>query len=173
MQKGNAMKRLWQEDELVEQWTLQADELAVIHEKRYPAHNKLGLAVQLKYFQHEDQFPEHKRDIPKVVVEFIGKQLGVAAREFRKYRWRGRTIERHQARIRLLLGFRKATKEAAKALRAWLITAILPHQQQEEVLKAALIDQCRSMQIAPPTGGRLGRIARSALRGYEARFCGR
>jgi hypothetical protein len=165
------MKRLWDNDELVEQWTLQAEELAVIYEKRYPAYNKLGLALLLKYFQHEGQFPEHKRDIPQVVVEFIGKQLGIAAREFRKYSWQGRTIERHYARIRSLFGTRKATREDAKTLKEWLIATILPHQQQKEVLKAALIGQCRVMQIAPPTRGRLGRIARSALRSYEARFC--
>ena len=151
------MKRLWQEDELVDQWTLQADELAVIHEKNYPPHNRLGLAVQLKYFQHEGQFPEHKRDIPKAIVEFIGKQLGIAAREFRKYRWRGRTMERHHDRIRLLLGLRKASIEDARVLRTWLITTVLPRQQQDEALKAALIDQCRSMQITPPTQGRLDR----------------
>lgn len=108
------MKRLWQDDELIEQWTLQAAELVVIYEKTYPAQNKLGLAVLLKYFQHEGQFPEHKRDIPKIIVEFVGKQLGIAAREFRKYRWQGRTIRRHQARIRLLFGFRQATKEDAE-----------------------------------------------------------
>ena len=102
------MKRLWDKTELHDQWTLLSDELAVVNEVRTLS-NKLGLALLLKYFQNEGQFPARKKDIPVVVVEFIANQLDLAAREFRDFPWQSRTMERHRSRIRQFLGFSSTT----------------------------------------------------------------
>src|SRR5438552_3457584 len=119
------MKRIWQADELSDQWTLTPQELQVIGET-YPDRNKLGLAVLLKFFQHENRFPDHKNEVPKAVVAFLAEQLGIAARGFRQYRWQGRAMRRHRIRVREWVGIRKATVEDARGLRAWLIENILP-----------------------------------------------
>ena len=43
------MKRLWTNDDLVVQWTLQPNELALLEYKE--GANRLGFALLLKYFQ--------------------------------------------------------------------------------------------------------------------------
>ena len=62
------MKRTWNVDELVEQWTLLPDELAFVNKSKTD-HNRLGLAINLKYFQVDGKFPRHQHDVPSTVVE--------------------------------------------------------------------------------------------------------
>ena len=50
------MKHQWTLDELIDHWTLRADELALVKQGR-TAHNQLGLALLLKYYQLEFRFP--------------------------------------------------------------------------------------------------------------------
>jgi TnpA family transposase len=165
------MKRIWDEDELIDVWTLRPDEIENIKDA-YPDNNRLGLAILLKFVQHEGRFPESKKEIPKVVVEFLAKQLGIAAREFRQYSWQGRAMRRHRLRVRDLLGFRQSTAQDAETLKIWLRETLLPHQQNLEAIRAALINHCRTLKIEPPTKGRLERIVRSAQQSYEDQFCG-
>ncbi len=49
MIKGKMMKRIWDEAELVDQWTLQPEEYALVQKVR-PDRHKLGFAVLLKAF---------------------------------------------------------------------------------------------------------------------------
>ncbi|WP_318184160.1 DUF4158 domain-containing protein [Metabacillus idriensis] len=39
--------------------------------------NRLGFALLLKYFQQEARFPHKKQDVPKVIIEYIAKQLDI------------------------------------------------------------------------------------------------
>jgi hypothetical protein len=56
------MKRLWTNDDLVAQWTLQPNELALVEYKE--GANRLGFALLLKYFQIDGRFPRQKHDVP-------------------------------------------------------------------------------------------------------------
>jgi hypothetical protein len=40
---------------------------------------RLGFAVLLKFFQHEECFPQHHQEIPDVVVRHVARQVDVAA----------------------------------------------------------------------------------------------
>jgi Domain of unknown function (DUF4158) len=92
------MKRRWETEELVDQWTLLPAELDLLANKT--GATRLGFAVLLKSFQLEARFPHRKQDVPGAVVVFVAKQVGVAPEEFLQYHWRGRTIEYHRAQIR-------------------------------------------------------------------------
>ena len=52
------MKRQWQTEELVEQFTLLPDEIALLDNK--VGVNRLGFAVLFKFFQLEARFPRSK-----------------------------------------------------------------------------------------------------------------
>lgn len=71
-----AMKRNWNEDELLEHFVVVPIERKLIGNKT--GASRLGFAVLLKYFQQEARFPSKKQDIPKVVVEFIAHQLEIS-----------------------------------------------------------------------------------------------
>jgi hypothetical protein len=131
---------------------------------------RLGCALLLKYFQCEGRFPQHRGDIPIVVVVHVAQQLDVPPELYVQYDWSGRTIESHRAQIRQALGFREATVQDADNLTAWLCREVLAHEQRPERLQAAVYGCCRAWHIEPPTAGRINRLIRSALRTYEDRL---
>ncbi len=60
------MKRQWQTEELLEHWTLQPQEQALVADQKTDS-NRLVFALLLKFFQFEGVFPQQRQDIPKVV----------------------------------------------------------------------------------------------------------
>jgi TnpA family transposase len=163
------MKRRWTADELLEHWSLHADELEMTTSARTPS-NQLGFALLLKWFQYEGQFPRRKQDVPLDIVEHLARQLEVEPGAFRDYVWQGRTLERYRAQIRQYLGFQEATVQDAETLTAWLTEEVLPKQREMSALTIALYDRCRAQRLEPPTPERIERLIRSALRAADERF---
>ncbi|MEL7144706.1 MAG: DUF4158 domain-containing protein, partial [Cyanobacteria bacterium J06573_11] len=52
------MKRKWTNHELLEHWTLDAEETRLVLSKK--GANRLGFALLLKFFQLKGRFPEKK-----------------------------------------------------------------------------------------------------------------
>ncbi len=75
------MKRHWETEELIDYWTLLAPEQEIIANKT--GVTRLGFAILLKFFALEGRFPRSISEIPPAAVEFIAKQVAVAAAEFR------------------------------------------------------------------------------------------
>ncbi len=94
-------------NDLVEHWTLLDDERTLVAGKR--GATRLGFALLLKFYTRHGRFPEAGTDLPGAVVEFVARQVQVAAAEFGSYEWAGRSIEHHRAQIREHLGFRECT----------------------------------------------------------------
>jgi hypothetical protein len=63
------MKRQWTPEELMDEWTLHPDDLALIGNKGDAG--RLGFAVFLKYFQREGRFPAGIGEIPGAIVTFL------------------------------------------------------------------------------------------------------
>ena len=164
------MKHNWTLDELIDSWTLVPNELALANQSR-AAHNRLGLALLLKYFQIEGRFPRHRRDVPITAIDYVARQLKLSPDTYSTYAWQGRVIARHRVTIRAFLGFRESTVADAKEIVTWLQENILPHAQRLDALITAVYDRYRSLKIEPPTRGRIERLARSALRQYTEQFC--
>ncbi len=89
------MKRQWTPEELIEQWTLLPDDLALVGNKTGPT--RVGFAVLLKYFQHEGRFPQAKHELPGQIAAYIAKQVGGTTEQYLQYDWGGRAIEHHRA----------------------------------------------------------------------------
>lgn len=164
------MKRAWERDELLDHWTLLPQEVTLVQQTKTDA-SRLGLALLLKWFQYEGQFPQQRREVPAPVLAFVAAQVAVAPDQLPDEDWQGRTLERHRAQIREFLGFREASLEDAEALTRWLGETQRPQQNEFEFLKAAVLARCRGLRLEPPTPGRVERLIRSAMRADEERFC--
>ncbi len=68
------MKRQWDTDELIEQWTILPTEMPLLLGKQ--DYNQLGFAVLLKFFQHEGRFPHQRHDVPGAVVGSVNHGMG-------------------------------------------------------------------------------------------------
>ena len=99
------MRHFWTDDDLLEHFTISAEELGLLANK--PSPGKLGFAVLLKFYQYEGRFPANRIEVPKTVTLYIARQLGLSPSEFYEYDWHGRTSKRYRVQIREFLGFRK------------------------------------------------------------------
>jgi Domain of unknown function (DUF4158) len=77
------MKRQWEHEELVEYWTLDVEDRALLDNKT--GATRLGFAVLLKFFRREGRFPQHKNEVPGIVITFLATQVGVDATAYMQY----------------------------------------------------------------------------------------
>lgn len=159
------MKRQWEHEELVEHWTLDVEDRTLLGNKT--GATRLGFAVLLKFFQREGRFPQHKNEVPGIVITFLATQVGVAPEAYLQYTWQGRTIEYHRAQIREALGFRESTVDDAEEVTAWLVAQILPREHHEERLRDMAYQRFRALQLEAPTPARITRIIHSARHTFE------
>jgi hypothetical protein len=69
------MKRDWELQELIEEWTLVPRELELLDNKT--GSTRLGCAVLLKFFQREGRFPYSRTEIPKAVLRYLSRQVNI------------------------------------------------------------------------------------------------
>ena len=162
------MKRNWTDEELSEHWLLTANELALLPNRL--DYNRLGCAVQLKFFDIEGRFPRSPREIPPAALCFVADQLRISPSVFPQYNWQGRARKNHRADIRAFQGFRSFTADDTSTLELWLRQAIMPSDQNLQHLYEVVLDWCRDHRIEPPTHHRIERLIRSALHRYETEF---
>ena len=77
------MKRQWEPEELIEQFTLSEAERTLLANKT--GTSRLGFAVLLKSFCQDAQFPVKKQEIPKSVISYIARQVEVSPSEWHHY----------------------------------------------------------------------------------------
>lgn len=163
------MKRQWDAEELVENFTLLPTEMALLSNKS--EENRLGFAVLLKFFQMEAKFPRTKQEIPKQIVSYIARLLSVSPKQYGEYSFNGRTIERHRAEIREFFGFREFNPQDKTELIAWLCEFVLAYDRQASSLEAAVYQRLRELKLEPPIPEAVERLIRSAVVTTEKEFC--
>jgi len=114
-------------DELVERWTVLEDEQQLVAGKR--GATRLGFALLLKFYTRSGRFPRGRSELPQEAVDFVARQMQVAAGDLHFYEWSGTgsTIEYHRAQIRQHLGYRECGVADAERLTAWLAEHVEPH----------------------------------------------
>jgi len=155
------MKRQWDVEELIEQFTLLPPEIEWLGENE--EHNHLGKAISLKFFQQEGRFPESGAEIPPAIVEHIAHQLGLPTEALSHYDWQGRRAREHKRAIRELYGFRRATVTDQDELRTWLVEEVLPYEHRPTYLEQLVEQRLQQLHIEPPTQGQIERLVTSAL----------
>jgi TnpA family transposase len=159
------VKRLWDDDELATEWTLEPSDQTLLANKA--GATRLGFVALLTFFRHEGRFPASKHEVPAAVVTHLASQVGVPAEAYLAYDWRGRTIKYHRVQIRTALGFRETSVEDADQLGDWLADKVLPHERARDRVRAAVYTRCRELRLEPPTPERVERLVRSAVASHE------
>lgn len=124
------MDRSVEIDELVECWTLLADEQDLVAGKR--GATRRGFALLLKFYSQHGRFPRGRAELPDEVVAFVARQVGVAPSELGLYEWSGRTVEFHRSQVRRHLGFRECSVEDADKLASWLAAEVCEVERQHD-----------------------------------------
>ena len=158
------MKRTWSSDELIAHFTLLPDETALLGNKT--GATRLGFAILLKAFQLESRFPRYKNDVPRVVVDYVARQLRLSPDLYLEYDWQGRSTTYHRGQIREALGFRAGTLDDATAMTAWLVQSVVAHDHDLEHLKLRVYARFAALKIEPLSSDQIERVIRSALHTY-------
>jgi TnpA family transposase len=162
------MQQAWSDDELTVHWFFTPDEFALVPHGNDA--NRLGFAVQLKFFELEGRCPRTPREIPRAALGFVAEQLGLSPVVFEHDAWGGRTRKQHRATIRTCMGFRTCTAADVVSLDTWLRHTILPSEQNPRHLLDLAVGWCREHRLEPPTPQRLERVIQSALHHHTSEF---
>lgn len=162
------MKQNWNETELESHWNLDQSELAYLDGRTDIS--RLGFSILLKFFQQAWRFPEHKREVPRIPVEFLARQLGVAAALWQDYPLTGRTAERARSQIRQIMGFRPATLLDGEQLQQWLVREALQSDPDPQHLREAAFGWFRQHRFEPLGNERIERLVAAATHQFETAF---
>lgn len=167
MWQGAAVRRDWELEDLIDCWTVTEDEQALVANKY--GDTRLGFCLLLKYFALEGRFPAKVADVPDAAVDYMARQVGVAASGFTAGYLSGRSASDHRAQIREYFGFRVCSRADEDKLIDWLAARVCPSELNEERQREALLAKCREDGLEPP--GRISRILGAAGRIADERFC--
>lgn len=162
------MKMNWNAEELVQHFTLQADEHEFLGLN--DPHNQLGKAILLKCYQYEAHFPQVRSNIPDAIIEFIAHQLYVSPDAFLDYQWDGRRMREHRQLIRDWLGFRRANIKDQRAVANWLLNEVLPDEYRHTYLRETTYKRLREQQLEAPSEDQIERLVNSAIHRYQRAF---
>jgi len=98
------MKQIWDAEELSRHWSLNYEELELIKTKPYKSH--VAFCIQLKYYQYYGIFPENKKELADIPLQYISEQLGFENRNDKilsYYDWEDRTARRHRQEILVVI----------------------------------------------------------------------
>ncbi|WP_069791309.1 Tn3 family transposase (plasmid) [Cyanobacterium sp. IPPAS B-1200] len=163
------LKKNWETEELIENWTLIPAESELVNQKREV--NKIGFAVFLKYFQLMARFPDDSSDIPIQIISYIANQLNIPAETYSKYNWQGRSAKAYRVEIRTLFNFKIATVEDSEKISNWLIRETIPKEQKIESIREITYQKFKDLQLEPPTEKQIERLIRHALSVWEIQLC--
>lgn len=94
--------------ELIEHWTLRADEIDLVAVKH--GDSKLAFALLLRFYGRFGRFPRNRGELHPDAVEFMARAVKADPAELAGYDWSGRTIKRHRHEIRATSGSGFAVK---------------------------------------------------------------
>jgi hypothetical protein len=154
--------------DIPEGWALTPADLTLVMAKGRA--NRLGFAVLLLFYRAHGRFPGAPTEIEPQVVNQVARQIGMEAPLHDGLDLAARTWKRHRAEIRALFGYREATVADAKALEDWLRDQAAVVGAVPDHLVARLEARCRELSIEPPSGDRIDRIVKTAIRAHDDRL---
>ncbi|MEV0217715.1 DUF4158 domain-containing protein [Micromonospora sp. NPDC050695] len=161
------VRREWELDDLIASWTLvDADQELLVGKHDVP---RLSCAVMVKFFEIEGRFPRHVGEVPTAAVDYLARQLGLAAGQQARFEVTGRSAERFRTQIREAFGFRVFARGDEDKMIAWLAEQFCPSELNEDRQREAVLARCRAEKLEPP--GRMDRIIGTANRLADARLC--
>ncbi len=155
-------------EDIVGKWGLSFDDVEFINAR--PKAMRVGLAAQLKSFQHTGQFLSAWSDIPEDACAYLGEQLDSQLLNATLYDFKGRSARRHCAEIIIYLGFARMSGDHRSALLGWLLVdqCHQGHSIEDMVTEAFL--WCRDHKVFVYSKKTMERLVRSARRQFLELF---
>lgn len=149
------------EDELIRQYTFSESDLAMIRQRRGDT-NRLGVAAQLSLLRFPGQGLSAEADVPAVLLDWIGRQLGIDPTCWPEYAAREETRREHLLELRTYLGlgpfgltdYRKALQSA---------TELALQSDKGIVLAGSVLEALRRQRIVIPSLDVIERICAEAI----------
>jgi TnpA family transposase len=163
------MRRDWDPEDLIVYWTLLDSDWKLVANKS--GATRLGFVALLKFFEIEGRFPQYAAEVPDQAVGYLAEQVKVSVELFAKYEFTSRAAKYHRVQIRQTLGFRECSEADQEELAGWLAREMCADEQRRDQLRDAVLTQCRTLRMEPPTFGQIARLVGSALTMFEQRFC--
>ena len=160
------MKRLWSIEELVEHWSLSAEDQELLAGKH--GSGRLGFAAQLGFYRLHARFPDRLGDVAPSVIAHLADQIAIAEAALDDYDWNGRTGRRHRQEILDVLGVRPFDARAEAAFRAWLLEDVMPTAPTAAALEERIGEWMVAAKVECPAAYRLDRLIRSVRQTHES-----
>lgn len=156
------------DEDIAQQWGLSFDDVEFINAR--PKAMRVGLAAQLKCFQHRGQFLSDWTSISEDARIYLAEQLDSQLINAALYDFKGRSARRHCAEIVIHLGFKRMTGDHRSALRAWLLTDQC-HQGNsiDDMVKDAFL-WCLDHKVFAYSKKIMERLVRSARKQFLEQF---
>jgi len=157
----DAVARTLDEDELVGNWTLVGDELALLSNRRAPT--KLAFALMLRFYALHGRFPKGRHELPDQAVGYVARLVKVAEADLALYEWDGRTSKEHRKEIRDYFGFRECGLADSDKAALWLAANVCDKERYPDRVREALLAHLWEEKLEQPAPDRIRRIIGSAI----------
>jgi len=158
-------------DELLDAFTLTADELRLLRNKS--GATRLGFALTLRFLLWRGRFPRGRGEVPDNAVVHVARQVKVEPSEIAFYDWQGRSAKRNRTEIREFTGFGECSVPDAEKVTLWLAENVCDQERNPDRVRQRLLEHCKEELIEPPEKTRIERIVRSALSQAEDQMMAR
>jgi Domain of unknown function (DUF4158) len=149
------------EQDLIQHYSLSAQDLAVIMKRRRP-HNQLGFALQLCALRFPGCLIRPGELVPIEMARFVAEQLDIDPAALADYATRAQTRYDQLDALRELFGFRSFSQPDRRQLSAWLLPIALTTVSGMAVANALMVE-LRRRSIAAPGVTVIERMVATAL----------
>lgn len=157
----DVVARTLDEDELVGNWTLVGDELALLSNRRAPT--KLAFALMLRFYALHGRFPKGRHELPDQAVGYVARLVKVSKADLALSEWDGRTSKEHRSEIRRYFGFRECGLADSDKAALWLAAHVCDKERQADRVREALLAHLWEEKLEQPAPDRIRRIIGSAI----------
>lgn len=156
------------EYEIERYYTFTSQDIEFINKHRRD-HNRLGIAVQLAVLRYPGWTLFQVKDIPKPVMAYIARQIGVSPQEYPQYAQRVATRNEHLEELRQHYGYQNLTLRAYRDIAQYTLQQALENGNTDYLIRVT-IEELRKRKVILPAMTTIERIVWEARRRAEERI---
>lgn len=132
-------------------------------------YNRLGIAVQLAVLRYPGWTLLQIKDVPKHIITYIAKQIGVSPQEYSKYAQRVATRNEHLEELRQYYGYQNLSLQEYRRIVQYTLQQALENGNTEYLIRAT-IQELRKRKVILPAMTTIERIVWEARQRAEERI---
>lgn len=149
--------------------TLDSEELKFVQSNNTEK-NRLAFAIMLKFFQAKGRYPTKKDPVEPMILHSLANQLKVSPLLFEPIHLENRTAERFRQKIRVFLGYKKATLLDAEKLISWLMEQAESGPYTSPQYREKVYLFLKEQKTEPFSPKKIDRYIRAATSRFEKQF---